>query len=776
MEEYFKSLIERWKAGELSVDEMLEQVDSPEAGSFQNYSYKDKSLEKELDGSSFLSSYPSRCSETKKEPSKLWSCADMLSPIQSTRSLYPKCIPGYKSEPKFDVPNNSNQTIKESSQLYLDKSSSQAKVLSHMDDIINKKRAKNDKENISPLNIPKTDGLKREETKSLNTKTNESIEYSIPTSMVNPILSTRNYNYYTEETRKDTELRSPRIQNQNGDRKNLQLSQGKMKSPRDMPFSEMSKINSREDSFQEIENENEIHNLLKSFDKEELYVYLKNKCPLSIDDLELEPQKSLPIPEKPPKQLKKSKPQKRTKRASSTSKGRKEKSQERPTSPEFENKIQGENQKEEQEITSNNKNKYDIGTNINKIEDGDDEDIIGFANKNFYERQIDYEKIKLKKMLKVLKETQPTLKPTITKKSEEILKEKKLCGFSERSEYFQLKKSKRSEDKEALASSKSKTKRVDPDEFYSKQLKALEEKESKLKKLRDEKALKEVEGITHKPKINKNYQVESRIGIGLETSEYVNQLKQKEEVKKQYQDLIQNRKQLQETIECTHRPQINDKPSYLNKKTTDKSPMSKRTERDYNQSYRSLHQKKLNGYSSVGSRPSILNYRRNSGNSVPSLFEDPSEREALETELFASTKRNLAVNQNNLDLSTKRANAPNIQDQEHENPEKENDSLLNEEQLYQSQKSSKNSGSMYPESSKSKIKSSYSKQADQDQRVEEIGLDHEISNNTFNFASHQNSIKKAFWDSPQSLLKAQERPLSIITPRAHEITFKLAFS
>ena len=91
----------------------------------------------------------------------------------------------------------------------------------------------------------------------------------------------------------------------------------------------------------------------------------------------------------------------------------------------------------------------------------------------------------------------------------------------------------------------------------------LVKKEERLARLREEKIHKELSSMTAYPKINKNVPASSKLNINAPLSEYVNGLREKKEVEDQFRDLIKRRKDASETIECTHRPQINEAPLYL---------------------------------------------------------------------------------------------------------------------------------------------------------------------------------------------------------------------
>ena len=92
----------------------------------------------------------------------------------------------------------------------------------------------------------------------------------------------------------------------------------------------------------------------------------------------------------------------------------------------------------------------------------------------------------------------------------------------------------------------------------------LKKKEQKLEEKRVQKMKSEISDLREKPVINQTYQAESRIGIHLDNREYLSVLKEKEDLKKQYAETLQLRKLMQETIECTHKPQINKDPNLVN--------------------------------------------------------------------------------------------------------------------------------------------------------------------------------------------------------------------
>jgi hypothetical protein len=143
----------------------------------------------------------------------------------------------------------------------------------------------------------------------------------------------------------------------------------------------------------------------------------------------------------------------------------------------------------------------------------------------------------------------------------------------------------------------------------------LDSKQQKLEKLRQQKAAKELDGFTGKPETNKTKHVDSKLGIDLRTSEYIEQLKEKENVKKQYQDFVHKRRELRDTIECTHKPQITPVPSYL-------KDSGKKSKIGYSQppkqkpsSYQTLHNKNKQ-------EPLRLSYNSHRQEDVPSLFDD----------------------------------------------------------------------------------------------------------------------------------------------------------
>ncbi len=229
--------------------------------------------------------------------------------------------------------------------------------------------------------------------------------------------------------------------------------------------------------------------------------------------------------------------------------------------------------------------------------------------------------------MKIYKQSQPEIKSHINKKSEIILKEKNLNGVESKNT-----QSKNSQFKTSATSPKELKKTngfsstVISEEYYDQQVKKfLDSKQQKLEKLRQQKAAKELDGFTGKPETNKSKQVDSKLGIELRTSEYIEQLKEKENVKKQYQDLVQKRRELRDTIECTHKPQITPLPTYL-KESAQKTKMGySQPPKQKPTSYQTLHTKNK-------PEPLRLSYSSHRQEEVPSLFDD-SEQQNSEQEI-----------------------------------------------------------------------------------------------------------------------------------------------
>jgi len=162
--------------------------------------------------------------------------------------------------------------------------------------------------------------------------------------------------------------------------------------------------------------------------------------------------------------------------------------------------------------------------------------------------------------------------------------------------------------------------------------KFLKDKEEWLAKKREEKAVKELEGVTHQPTINKKVAASSKLNRDLPTGLYIEKLKEQEQVEKEYADLMKRRQLMLETAECTHRPQINENPFQLRKilspqsSKTLASSLSSSVNNGGSSSYKTLHSKKIQNVTvglsqRANTRLFYNNHKKENQTTVPSLFE-----------------------------------------------------------------------------------------------------------------------------------------------------------
>lgn len=149
----------------------------------------------------------------------------------------------------------------------------------------------------------------------------------------------------------------------------------------------------------------------------------------------------------------------------------------------------------------------------------------------------------------------------------------------------------------------------------------IKNREERLEMLRQQKALKELEGVTHQPTINKAVPATSKLGLNLSTKEYIGYLKDKEEVDRQFIEIAKRRKEAIEAIECTHTPQISVKPMYS--RTEFSSPKVSMQSPSSHTNYKGLHQKKKEVEAAINtSKLPTWNIYQREPTYVPSLFDE----------------------------------------------------------------------------------------------------------------------------------------------------------
>jgi len=169
--------------------------------------------------------------------------------------------------------------------------------------------------------------------------------------------------------------------------------------------------------------------------------------------------------------------------------------------------------------------------------------------------------------------------------------------------------------------------------YESKVNKFLQEKQEWASKKRQEKEAKELENVTHHPNITKDKDktTSSKLYLNLPTSQYVEKLKEQEEIGQEYINMMKRRKEALESIECTYRPQINENPFYLKKDTS--SMISSVRSSCTSPSYKKLHGRKVQGASSLSSVISNQTTQKNffwnsqtkESIQIPSLFDNIDE-------------------------------------------------------------------------------------------------------------------------------------------------------
>jgi len=171
--------------------------------------------------------------------------------------------------------------------------------------------------------------------------------------------------------------------------------------------------------------------------------------------------------------------------------------------------------------------------------------------------------------------------------------------------------------------------------YQEKVNKVLKDKEEWLAKRREEKAAKELEGVTHQPNINKKIAASSKLNTNLPTGLYIEKLKEQEQIEKDYVNLMKRRQLILETAECTYRPQINENPFQLRKILSPQSSKalssSTSTNNTNSSSYKSLHSKRIPTVTTALSQRAntklFYNYhqKENQNNTtVPGLFDNIS--------------------------------------------------------------------------------------------------------------------------------------------------------
>ena len=233
---------------------------------------------------------------------------------------------------------------------------------------------------------------------------------------------------------------------------------------------------------------------------------------------------------------------------------------------------------------------------ISRQEDYGSDDMYALASADFHSRQEAYERIKRKRHQELLEKSTPSGRPELSQRTKRIVnKDPTMSDFMARSKHFEDRKRdkivKKQQEQEQQSVFKPKITRIAGDvkasSIDSLVYEHSKQKEAKLFKLRKEKAQKELEEVVLYPEINRKIEVQSKLGLRTNHTDYVKKLREKEEVQKEFKSRLDKRKQIQETIECTHRPQINSTPTYLKHSKPQRStcPPAKH-------SYSQMHRKK----------------------------------------------------------------------------------------------------------------------------------------------------------------------------------------
>ena len=223
---------------------------------------------------------------------------------------------------------------------------------------------------------------------------------------------------------------------------------------------------------------------------------------------------------------------------------------------------------------------------------------------DFHTRQQAYERIKQRNIQEISKKTAPKHTPTICEKTKALVnQDPKLKDFESRSKYFEDKKKEKLDKiaQQRLQESNFKPKitklaNETPANSIDKMVYGYQQKkEEKLSKLRKEKMQKEVEELVLYPEINRKMDSKSKLGLNENVTDYVKKLREKEEVQQEFKKILDKRKELLETVECTHTPQITPMPKYLKKAKVTTKEAAPETNK-----YTKIHEKKTNAVSSRG--------------------------------------------------------------------------------------------------------------------------------------------------------------------------------
>lgn len=194
-------------------------------------------------------------------------------------------------------------------------------------------------------------------------------------------------------------------------------------------------------------------------------------------------------------------------------------------------------------------------------------------NQEFLERQEAFESTRRDRISKITQRIAASHNPQIEAESKKILR-KKFGGsvnFEKRSQYFETQKKLKLE---SLKKSHSPTFHPEISEYarsLSKEkvqevrMNSLRKTELSAKNIRTQKNMKECSELIFHPEINTNFVTESRLGLQKNLTDYVQDLRSKDQLSKNFKEFVDQRRQIQETIECTHQPQINEFPYYLAK-------------------------------------------------------------------------------------------------------------------------------------------------------------------------------------------------------------------
>lgn len=192
-------------------------------------------------------------------------------------------------------------------------------------------------------------------------------------------------------------------------------------------------------------------------------------------------------------------------------------------------------------------------------------------NQEFLDRQETFQNTKKERISKLTQSVAASHSPQIETASKKLLQKKfgEESNFEKRSRYFETQKKMKLENLKRTYNPKFQpeisefARSLSRDKVHEVRMNSHKKAELTAKNIIRERKMKECEELIFHPEINAKFIAESRLGLEKNFAEYVQDLRSKEQLIHDFKEALERRRQLQETIECTHQPQINEYPYYL---------------------------------------------------------------------------------------------------------------------------------------------------------------------------------------------------------------------